>query len=167
MEVYEKINFLIKQKKITKRTFSNILRNLKPKLRTTGETPSENTIYSYITGRIAIPIELIPYIAEALNITEQELFDTSPRSRKMCFKYFIENATYQELENFKTFINSQIINNVNINYGKVFMNSLVPNIQDDKIIKFVALLEYAPVNFMDKVLQKLEEYKKLEDLSVL
>ena len=164
MEVYEKINLLIKQKKITKRTFSNTLRNLKPKLRTTGEIPSENTIYSYITGRIAIPIELIPYIAEALNITEQELFDTSSKTRKKCFKYFLQSSSKDELEYFNHFINSQIHNNININYGKVIMNTPTSN---EKIEKFTQLLKYAPADFIDKVLERLEEYKKLEDLSVL
>ncbi len=162
MEVYEKINTLIKQQKLTKRAFSNNLRNLEPKLRITGETPSENTIYSYLTGRITIPIELISYIAEALNITEQELFSTDVKSRKKCFKYFIENADYQELEYFNNFINSQITNNVNINYGKVVMNSNILKSKDEKIENFIILLEYAPANFMDKVLAKLEEYKKME-----
>ena len=162
MEVYEKINTLIKEQKLTKRAFSNSLKNLEPKLRTTGEIPSENTIYSYLTGRISIPIELLPYIAEALNITEQELFNPTQKSRKKCFKYFIENASYQELEYFNNFINSQITNNININYGKVIMNNKTVSSNDERVEKCVSLLKYAPIDFMDKILLRLEEYKKLE-----
>lgn len=161
MEVYEKVNLIIKEQKLTKRAFSNRLKSLEPKLRITGEIPSENTIYSYLTGRITIPIELISYIAEALDITEQELFDTSSKTRKRCFKYFLQNASKDELEYFNNFINSQIDNNININYGKVIMNSKTTN---EKIEKFAELLKYAPNDFIDKVLTRLEEYEKLDNI---
>ena len=82
MEVYERLNQILREQKLTKRDFSNRLRSLEPKLKTTGEIPSENTIYSYLSGRITIPIELIPYIAEVLNIIEQELFDTAINYKK-------------------------------------------------------------------------------------
>lgn len=159
MEVYEKINLIIKEQKLTKRAFSNKLRSLEPKLRITGETPSENTIYSYLTGRITIPIELISYIAEALDVTEQELFDTSSKTRKRCFKYFLQNASKEELKYFQHFINSQIHNNININYEKAIMTTKTT---DEKLEKFTKLLRYAPVDFMDKVLAKLEEYEKMD-----
>jgi len=159
MEVYENINNIIKQQNLTKRAFSNILRSLEPKLRITGEVPSENTIYSYLTGRITIPIELLSYIAEALDVTEQELFNTSAKTRKRCFKYFLEDASRDELEYFHSFINSQIQNNVNVNYAKIIMNT---KMTDEKMQYFTELLEYAPSSFMDKVLTKLEEYRKLD-----
>ncbi|MEA2017597.1 MAG: helix-turn-helix transcriptional regulator [Campylobacterota bacterium] len=75
MEVYEKINYLIKEKFLTKKDFANKFLSLEPKLRTTGEAPSIGSIYSYLTGKREIKIELIPYIAEALNVKEQELFE--------------------------------------------------------------------------------------------
>ncbi len=161
MEVFEKVNLIIKKQKITKRAFSNILRSLEPKLKITGEIPSENTIYSYLTGRISIPIELIPYIADALNITEQELFDITRKSRKKCFKYFIESAEIEELEQFNSFITSKITNNANINYGKILMTS--GTLTDDKIEKFMNLLEFAPQNFLDRVIKKLDEYRKISN----
>ena len=80
------------------------MRDLEPKLKITGEAPSENTIYSYLAGRISILIELIPYIAEALDITEQELFDSTSKTRKRCFKYFLQNVPKDELEYFSGFI---------------------------------------------------------------
>jgi len=163
MEVYEKINTIIKKQKLTKRAFSNVLRNLEPKLRIIGEIPSENTIYSYLTGRITIPIELIPFIAEALDVTEQELFDTTSKTRKRCFKYFLQNAPKDELEYFSNFINSQIHNNINVNYGKVIMHS---KFTDEKIEEFSKLLKYAPIDFIDKVLSKLKEYEKIDGIGL-
>ena len=32
---------------------------------------------------------------------------------------------------------------------------------DQKLKKFEELLEYAPLNFLDRVIKKLEEYKKI------
>jgi hypothetical protein len=68
MEVYEIVNLHLRDNKITKKEFAQKLRNLEPKLRNTGEIPSEKSIYAYLTGRIGIKIELIPYIAEVLQI---------------------------------------------------------------------------------------------------
>jgi transcriptional regulator with XRE-family HTH domain len=77
MEVYEKINDIIKKKNMTKREFANILRSLEPRLRSTDQAPVETTIYKYLNGQVSIPIEIITFIAEALDVTEQELFDDS------------------------------------------------------------------------------------------
>ena len=78
MEVYEKINDIIKKKYMTKREFANILRSLEPRLRSTDQAPPvETTIYKYLNGQVSIPIEIITFIAEALDVTEQELFDDS------------------------------------------------------------------------------------------
>ena len=161
MEVFEKINIIIKKQKITKRAFSNTLRSLEPKLKITGEIPSENTIYSYLSGRISIPIELLPYIADALQITEQELFDTTKKTRKKYFKYIVDNAELEELEKFNSFVTSKITNNININYGNVVMGST--NLTDEKLEIFKELLEFAPKNFLDRIIKKLEEYRELEE----
>ncbi len=74
MEVYEKINHLINEKKITKKEFVTKLLALEPKLKATGDTPSEQTIYRYLNAQRELKIELIPYIAEVLEVDEQELF---------------------------------------------------------------------------------------------
>jgi len=164
MYILHNILKFLNSKNMTKKEFVTRLISLEPKVGFKSETPSQRTIYLYLQGKREIKADLIPYIAEALNVTEQELFDTSPRSRKKCFKYFLQSASKDELEYFNHFINSQIQNNININYGKVIMNTPKSN---EKIEKFTQLLKYAPVDFMDKVLQRLEEYKKLDDLSVL
>ncbi|HIP30153.1 MAG TPA: XRE family transcriptional regulator [Sulfurospirillum arcachonense] len=74
MEVWEKINYLLDEKKITKQEFANRLINLAPRVKRTGETPSVQTILGYLYGKREVKIELIPYIAEVLGVTEQELF---------------------------------------------------------------------------------------------
>ena len=164
IKIYENISLIIKSKGFSKKEFAHNLINLHPNVNRKSETPTLSTIYGYLNGRINIPIDLIPFMAEALGVTEQELFDTSAKTRKKCFKYFLQSASKDELEYFNHFINSQIHNNININYGKVIMNTKTSN---EKIEKFTQLLHYAPANFIDKVLERLEEYKKLEDLSVL
>jgi hypothetical protein len=74
MELYEKINYLINEQSLSKKEFSQKFLALNPKLRTTGEAPSTASIYSYLTGKREIKVELIPYMAEALAVKEQELF---------------------------------------------------------------------------------------------
>ena len=72
--MYEKVNYLINEKNMTKKEFVDKLISLEPKLRLSGETPSVQTIYRYLSGKRELKIELIPYIAEVLEVTEQELF---------------------------------------------------------------------------------------------
>ncbi|MDD2905061.1 MAG: helix-turn-helix transcriptional regulator [Sulfurimonas sp.] len=74
MEVWEKINYLLEEKNITKQEFANKLVALEPKLKRTSESPSAQTILGYLYGKRELKIELIPYIAEVLNVDEQELF---------------------------------------------------------------------------------------------
>ena len=74
MEFYEKVNYLIKEQNMTKKEFANKFFALNPRLRTTGEPPCLSSIYSYLTGKREIKVELIPYIAEVLGVSEQELF---------------------------------------------------------------------------------------------
>jgi len=73
---------------------------------------------------------------------------------KKCFRYFLKKADDKEIESFfQSFINSKIQNNVNVNFGKVVMKN--------ELLRFAELLEYAPMNFLDRVIKKLEEYKKI------
>lgn len=74
MEVYEKINYLLGEKKLTKKEFADKLIALSPILKSTSETPSHQTILGYLYGKREIKIELIPFIAEVLGVSEQELF---------------------------------------------------------------------------------------------
>lgn len=74
MNVYEKVNYLINEKNMTKKEFAVKLIGLEPRLRLSGEVPSLQTIYRYLSGKRELKVELIPYIAEVLGVTEQELF---------------------------------------------------------------------------------------------
>lgn len=74
MEVWEKINYLLEEKKMSKKEFADKLVALTPRLKRTDETPSTQTILGYLYGKREIKVELIPYIAETLEVTEQELF---------------------------------------------------------------------------------------------
>jgi transcriptional regulator with XRE-family HTH domain len=74
MKVAEKINYLLKEQNLTKREFAKKLLELEPKLDSTGKQPSESTVYGYLNGGREIKVELIPYIAEVLGVSEQELF---------------------------------------------------------------------------------------------
>jgi len=76
MEVIDKINYLLKEKSLLKKEFTLRLQLLEPKLKSTGNVPSEQTIYGYLNGKRELKVELIPYIAEVLDITEQELFSS-------------------------------------------------------------------------------------------
>jgi len=158
MELYERINLILKEKELTKKEFAKKLVSLEPKSSRTGEIISEKIVYFYLSGKTVINPNLIPYIAEVLDITEQELFDSTSKTRKRCFKYFLQNAPKDELEYFSGFINSKIQNNVNLNFGQIIMSSQTTN---EKLEKFSELLKYAPNDFIDKVISKLEEYEKL------
>ncbi len=75
MEVYEKINYILEEKKIKKAVFIKKLIALQPKLKNNGQTPTEQTIYRYLNGKRELKIELIPYIAEVLEVHPGELFE--------------------------------------------------------------------------------------------
>ena len=158
MELYENVKEILKKRKMTIKEFAKRLVLLEPKSSRTGEIISEKVVYKYLSGQTVINPHFIPYIAEVLDVTEQELFDTTQKTRKKCFKYFVENAEQSELEYFNSFINSQINHGVNINYGKVVFKNQNKN---NKIDKFISLLEFAPSSFLDRVIKKLEEYKSL------
>ncbi len=74
MEIIDKINYLIKEKSLQKKDFVHKLQSFEPKLKSTGNIPSEQTIYGYLNEKRELKVELIPYIAEVLEVSEQELF---------------------------------------------------------------------------------------------
>ncbi len=146
MEVFEVINKYIREKKISKKEFVKRLRELEPKLKSTGEVPSEKSIYAYLNGRIGIKIELIPYIAHVLDIPEQLLFDDTPTGRKKFLKYILKTLTEEE----KSMLISQLCKD--------------KSELDKKITKFEKieeLLVYAPDIFIEKLEKTLKDYKAL------
>jgi transcriptional regulator with XRE-family HTH domain len=75
LNVVEKINLLISDRGMTRREFAKQLRELEPHLRSTGKIPSEQSIYSYLNNNRELKVELVPYIARVLGISESELFN--------------------------------------------------------------------------------------------
>lgn len=147
MEVYEKINLLLLEKKLSKKDFAVRLRNLEPKLNSTMEIPSEKSIYAYLNGRIGIKIELIPYIAEVLEIPEQLLFDDSGRTRKMYLKHILQNVSNEEKELIKSKVCAEQLSKITIPKDRFH------NIND--------LLIYAPEIFLENLENTLKNYKDL------
>ena len=74
MQIYERINAILRSKKLKKKDFVQKFIDLEPRLKSTGEVPSLPSIYNYLNGNREIKAELIPYIAKALEVSEQELF---------------------------------------------------------------------------------------------
>lgn len=146
MEVYEKINEILREKKLSKKSFSQKVIELEPKLRNTGEVPTINALYSYLSGDVSLRVELIPYIAEVLNIPEQILFDDSDEARIKTLKYILEDINSQEYK----FLND-----------KLTMKEV--KIENDLIHSVTQLLSYAPEPFLKNVLNALENFKMLSD----
>ena len=147
METFERINQLLKINKLSKKEFSKKLLALEPKLKNTGEIPSENTIYAYLNGRIGIKIELIPYIAEVLKVPEQLLFDDSAITKKMYLKHILATATNEEQE----YIKSHLQNSPDKKFEK----------NKDNLNLVCELLKYAPEIFLDELKMTLKNYKDL------
>ena len=74
MQIYERINQILKNKGLKKKDFLNRFLSLNPTLKSIGESPSIPSIYNYLSGNREIKAELIPFIAKALEVSEQELF---------------------------------------------------------------------------------------------
>lgn len=147
MEIYEKINLLLKEKKMNKKEFSLRLIELEPKLKSTGEKPTLKAMYAYLSGDVALKIELIPYIAEVLNIPEQSLFDDSGRARKIYLRHILASITSEE----KEIITSELCKD----------NSSKINTLQDKFYTIQDLLVYAPNLFLNELENTLKEYKDL------
>ncbi len=151
MEVYEKINGILRNNNLSKKSFSLKLIELEPKLRNTGEIPTINALYSYLSGDVSLRVELIPYIAEVLDIPEQILFDDSNRARMKILKYILEDINSQE-HNF-------LIDKLNSKET----NTKSENVQKDIINSINDLLKYAPEPFLKNIEQALKDFKSLSD----
>ena len=134
MEIYENIDMIIKNMKLTKREFAKRLILLEPKLKSTGEIPTEKAIYGYLSGTSSVKIELIPYIAEVLRVTEQELFFTSYDKRINFYKKMVSNATDEEIAMIKEKINIKEIFQDTLQEDDVqnIINPLINKLEDLK-----------------------------------
>ena len=151
MEVYEKINEILKKKKISKKSFSLKLIDLEPKLKNTGEVPTLNALYSYLSGDVSLRVELIPYIADVLDIPEQVLFDDSIQARMKILKYILDDISSQEYKYMINKLNTKKIEQENESSQKDVINSISD------------LLIYAPEPFLKNILSALKNFKTLSD----
>lgn len=99
MKVMQRINEIIKAKNISKRELVRSLIELDMRASKTGEVPTESSIYAYLNGNIEIKTDMIPYIAEALDVCEQELFIENPKEMQKLLRRFHNNAhIYQKYD---------------------------------------------------------------------
>ena len=152
MDVSEKINAILKKKKMSKKNFAEQLINLEPKLKRTGETPKVSTIYKYLSGDLTIPVEIIPFMAEVLHVPEQEFFNLSLETKRKCIQYVFENSSEKEVQYL-------------CNYTNTFQAHKTAFLDIDitdaaKIKKILELLPYAPGILIEQTIKKLETIKK-------
>lgn len=88
MTILEHINAILKSKNMSKRELARRIIALEYRAAKTGEIPSESSIYAYLNGSIELKADLLPYIAQALNIYEQELFSSESKSKKILQKLY-------------------------------------------------------------------------------
>ncbi len=158
MEVYERINLFLEEKNLTKREFAKKLQDLEPKLKSTGETPTEKTIYKYLNGKIGIKIELIPYIAEVLQVNEQELFTNDEKTRKKYFQNLLKTATPEEIDIVKTKFD------LKVNTLSVLKEpDNIYNKEKSLEAQLIALLPYAPKPLLQNFINKLKELKEFNE----
>lgn len=154
MDIVERINTLINEKNLTKREFAKRLRDLEPKLKTTGETSTEKTIYKYLDGNSSIKVELIPYIAEALQVTEQELFTADKKSRKKYLQNIMKSLSEDELKIIKDRLDlkeyeSSLVKEPDVKYN-----------ENSDLKQIIELLPYAPKPLLENLKVKLKEIKE-------
>ncbi len=91
MTILERINAILKSKNMSKRELVHRIIALEYRAAKTGEIPTESSIYAYLNGTIELKADLLPYIAQALNIYEQELFSSEAKSQKILQKIYRNN----------------------------------------------------------------------------
>ena len=125
MEVWEKINYLLEEKKMSKQEFARKLIILEPKLKRTNEIPSTQTILGYLYGKRELKVELIPYIAEVLEVDEQELFRFDIEyATEYNIRYSKEARELLELLQYAPKNIIQHIKNTLLNYKKEYENNI-------------------------------------------
>ena len=100
MKVVQRINEILKDKKISKRELAKRLINLDMKAHKTDEPPTESSIYAYLNGNIEIKADMLPFIADALGIPEQDFFtDDYKQSQKILKRLYDKEKIYYKYHN--------------------------------------------------------------------
>lgn len=153
MELYESITARLKEAKMSKRKFARELIEREIRSKRTGEVLSEKIVYSYLDGKTTIRADIIPHIAEILEITEQELFDDTEPKRLKQLHHILKNPSENEKKTA-----ALLLKEVDgESYG-------FPT--DYQLVALAELLPYAPTVAVEKITQILARYKKLfEEMS--
>ncbi len=162
MEVYKRINQILKKQNITKREFAKRLILLEPKLKSTGEVPSEKAIYSYLSGASNIKIELISDIAEALRVSEQTLFTNDKKSRRKFVLNFIKTANDEEIKILKEKLQINLSLNSYVEQPKSYYGKNDSEYTLNE--QLISLLQYSPKPLTLVFINKLKEIKNFTNL---
>ena len=151
MEVYQTINLILKEKKLSKKDFTTKLQELlQSDSSITIKIPSEKSIYAYLNGKVSIKIELLPYISQVLDVPIEFLFSDDNNTKIALFKYIFKT----ELKPYEL---EYILKKLKIDTALYSTISAKQDIYKD----IYNLLNYAPEQFLLKVQDTLNSYKKL------
>jgi hypothetical protein len=97
MRVVQRINEILKEKNLNKRELAKRLIDLAMRASKTGEIPTESSIYAYLNGNIEIKADMLPFIADALGVCEQEFFTSDSKQSQKILKriYDKEDLSYK------------------------------------------------------------------------
>lgn len=150
LNISETINEIIKQKGITKKFVAERVISLKPILKSTGETPSLTTIYGYLNGSREIKAELLPYIAEVLDITIGELFEEDEKVRFKILQKILKAPNEKEVKLLKQHFKTE----------ETLYKQKIQNDSNNKLYNYIAqLLPYSSEKFLYKLIDVLESFK--------
>lgn len=141
MEVFETINKVLTDKQMSKREFAQKLIALEPKSNRTGETISENIVYSYLSGNTAIKAYLIPYISDVLGVPEQFLFEETSKVRMRMIRHLLKELTEEE----RTYLQTALNRDKNV----------------DMQNEVLELIKYAPEPLLSKITASLQKIKDI------
>lgn len=101
MKVVDRINEILKEKKMSKKELVERLINLDMKTNKTGEVPAKSSFYAYLNGKIELKADMVPFIAEALGVFEQELFindkEKSTKAIKKLYEKEYKDNDYKKI----------------------------------------------------------------------
>ena len=150
MELSEKISEILRQKGVSKKFFAEQLIELKPILISTGETQSISSIYGYLNGSREIKAELLPYIAEILDITVGELFEEKTKSRIKTLENILKSPTQDELKILERYFKLE----------DKLLNPVFKNDTSYTLYSYIfAMLPYASEKFLVTLIDVLESFK--------
>lgn len=104
---------------------------------------SEKAVYAYLSGKSVINADLLPYMAEALDIPEQALFEDNPRVRLKLLKHLLQTSSIKE----KDLITAYYLKNIS------------PKSYSD----IINLLQFASETSLNKIEKLLLEFKSIND----